>query len=219
MVRKKAVFLDRDGVINAHVYNPEFGTIDSPANPDEFVLLPGAGEAVAALNGLGLGVIVVSNQPGIAKRKFNSNLLQAMTDKMHAEIRGAGGWLDAVYYCLHHPESLLPEYGVRCHCRKPQPGLLLQAAAEWDLDLAASYMVGDGVTDILAGSGAGTTTILVSGRKCYVCEELLKHDARPNLIVASLPDAAQAIRSIERSGRAPREHLALAACFDSRKAP
>jgi len=74
---------------------------------------------------------------------------------MHVEARSAGGCLDAVYYCLHHPLSELPEYKVNCNCRKPSPGLLIQAAKELDLDLTKSYMVGDGVTDILAGDSAG----------------------------------------------------------------
>src|SRR2546427_6349116 len=84
--RRRAVFLDRDGVINAMVLYPEFGTVDSPANEDEMVLLPGAGEAIAELNNLGLLVIVVSNQPGIAKGKFTADLLQAMEAKMRAAI-------------------------------------------------------------------------------------------------------------------------------------
>ena len=121
-----AVFLDRDGVINAYVYNPEFGTVDSPAHPDEFVLLPGVAGAIAELNAIGLPVIVVSNQPGIAKGKFSSALLSAMTEKMHAQTRMEGGAFDAIYYCLHHPQSQLPEYKVNCDCRKPSPGLHLK---------------------------------------------------------------------------------------------
>ena len=166
-MKRGAVFLDRDGVINAYVYNSELGTVDSPAHPDEFVLLPGSAQAIAELNCLGLPVIVVSNQPGIAKRRFNSALLTAMTEKMHAETRIAGGCLDAVYYCLHHPQSLLPEYRVDCDCRKPSPGLLVRAAEELGLDLAKSYMVGDGVTDIVAGARAGT-----DNRFCQ-CPEVL----------------------------------------------
>jgi D,D-heptose 1,7-bisphosphate phosphatase len=210
-----AVFLDRDGVINAYVYNPEFGTVDSPAHPDEFVLLPGVAGAIAELNAIGLPVIVVSNQPGIAKGKFSSALLSAMTEKMHAQTRMEGGAFDAIYYCLHHPQSQLPEYKVNCDCRKPSPGLLIQAAKELHLDLAKSYMVGDGVTDILAGNNAGATAILIGSRKCYVCDELVRQKARPALIVDSLLEAAKDIGSMERKLEVPRDHLVLSHCFDS----
>src|SRR5216684_4344321 len=103
----RAVFLDRDGVINPYVYHPEFGTMDSPTRASEFSLLDGVGEAIARLNQLGLMIVVVSNQPGIAKRKFTSSHLDAITTKMHTSVRSVGGKIDAVYYCRHHPESLL----------------------------------------------------------------------------------------------------------------
>ncbi len=214
-MKRGAVFLDRDGVINAYVYNSEFGTVDSPAHPEEFSLLPGSGQAIAELNRMGLPVIVVSNQPGVAKRKFTPALLTAITEKMHAETRNAGGHLDAVYYCLHHPEGLLPDYRIDCDCRKPRPGLLLQAANELDLDLAKSYMVGDGIMDILAGTRAGATTIFVSPRKCYICDELVKQDARPTLIVSSLLDAVNDIGCLERDTDVPRDHFTLSHCFNS----
>jgi len=214
-MKRGAVFLDRDGVINAYVYNSEFGTVDSPAHPDEFALLPGSAQAIAELNRMGLPVIVVSNQPGIAKRRFTQALLTAMTEKMHIETRNAGGCLDGVYYCLHHPQSLHPDFRINCSCRKPSPGLLIQAAEELGLDLAKSYMVGDGVTDILAGARAGTTTILVSPRKCYICDELVKQNARPTLIVSSLLDAVKDIGCMERKTEVPRDHFTLSHCLDS----
>jgi len=214
-MKRGAVFLDRDGVINAYVYNPEFGTVDSPAHPDEFVLLPGSAQAIAELNRMGFPVVVVSNQPGIAKRKFTPALLASMTEKMHAEAGNAGGRLDGVYYCLHHPESELPDYRMICNCRKPSPGLLLQAAEDLNLDLAKSYMVGDGVMDVVAGARAGATTIFVSPRKCYICDELVKQNVRPTLMVSSLRDAVIDIGCMERNLEVPRDHFTLSHCFDS----
>jgi D-glycero-D-manno-heptose 1,7-bisphosphate phosphatase len=123
---QNAIFLDRDGVINPYVSHPEFGTMDSPCSPDEFMLAPGAGEAVAEFNRLGLLVVGVSNQPGIAKGKFTPAVLQQVNAKMHAGIAERGGKPDAVYYCLHHPDAALPAYCVRCECRKPRPGMLLE---------------------------------------------------------------------------------------------
>lgn len=194
---RRAVFVDRDGVINKMFYHAEFGILDSPANPDQFELLPRAGEAVAELNRLGFLVIVVSNQPGIAKGKFTPALLEAMERKMMSGIEGAGGKLDSVYYCLHHPEASRVEYRVSCECRKPKPGLLQKAAREWDIDLASSYMVGDGVTDVAAGRAAGATTLFVNSRKCYNCESLSDHSAWPDYLVADLKEAATVIRGIE----------------------
>lgn len=194
---RRAVFLDRDGVINEMFYHPEFGILDSPANPDQFELLPRAGEAIAELNRLGLLVIVVSNQPGIAKGKFTPALLEAIGQKMISGIEAAGGKLDASYYCLHHPEATLVDYRIRCECRKPEPGLLLRAAREWNIDLTGSYMIGDGVMDIAAGRAAGATTLFVNRRKCYNCEALASQAVWPDYLVSDLNEAATVIRKIE----------------------
>jgi D-sedoheptulose 7-phosphate isomerase len=194
---RKAVFLDRDGVINSYVYEREFGTVDSPSRPEEFALTPGAGEAIASLNNTGLLVIVASNQPGIAKGKLSPALLNAITDKMNRLVGGAGAHIDAVYYCLHHPEGKIEEYRRACECRKPKPGLLFQAARDWKIDLAESYMVGDGVVDVLAGRQAGARTLFVGSRHGYVLSELERHNAWPDGIVADLAEAVEAIRSAE----------------------
>ena len=194
---ERAVFLDRDGVINAHALHPEWGTVDSPANPDEFILLPEVAEAIAELNRLGLLVLVISNQPGVAKGKLSPTLLEAVTQKMIASLETQGAKLDGIYYCLHHPEASLPEYRVACECRKPKPGLLVRAAQERNIDLSRSYIVGDGVTDVLAGRAAGTTTFFLSSRKCYACNELDRHGAIPDFTVSSLSEAARLIAGIE----------------------
>lgn len=194
---RRAAFLDRDGVINGMFFNAEFGIVDSPANPDQFVLLPGVGPAIAKLNEVGLLVIVVSNQPGIAKGKFSPDLLEAMERKMLAEIETIGGRVDAIYNCLHHPEAVKPEYQLVCECRKPQAGLLLNAAQEWNVDLDHSYMVGDGVTDIVAGRTAGTTTLLVNSRRCYTCDSLAEHHVWPDYVVSDLSEAATVIQNLE----------------------
>jgi len=204
-MNQRAVFLDRDGVINAYAYNPEFGTVDSPANPDEFALLPGAGEAITKLNEAGLLAIVVSNQPGIAKGRFTLKLLEAMTEKMKRLVAGAGGRLDAVYYCPHHPEGTIDGYRLACQCRKPSPGLFHQAAREWGIDLGQSYMVGDGVVDVLAGRQAGTSTVFVSPRKAYILSELERQNAWPDLIAGHLPQAVELIKVVENGrSHAPR---------------
>jgi len=206
---KHAVFLDRDGVINRMVFHAEFGIVDSPANPDQFELMPGAGEAIAEFNRLGLLVIVVSNQPGIAKGKFTAELLDAMEEKMIAGIAAGGGKLDAIYNCLHHPDALVETYRIRCDCRKPRPGLLIAAARERNIDLSKSYMIGDGITDIAAGSGAGASTLFVNSRKCYNCDSLSEHGVWPDYLVADLGEASEVIRSLEAGDRNSVQHFEL----------
>ena len=198
---RRAVFIDRDGVINRMHFDAEFGITDSPANPDQFELMPGAGAAIAEFNRCGLLAIVVSNQPGIAKGKFTHALLRAMESKMIAGIEAAGGKLDAIYNCLHHPEAALAEYRARCDCRKPEPGLLVRAAREWDIDLRGSYMIGDGVTDIRAGRAAEAITLFANSRKCYNCDALIEYQTWPDYIVSDLAEAATVILSLEAGDR------------------
>jgi D,D-heptose 1,7-bisphosphate phosphatase len=191
---RNAIFLDRDGVINPYVYNAEFGTVDSPNSPDEFTLAPGAGEAIAEFNRLGFLVVVVSNQPGIAKGKFTPAVLEQVDAKMRAGIAVRGGKLDAVYYCLHHPDATVAAYRKSCECRKPRPGMLLEAAREWDIDLKNSYMIGDGVTDIEAGRAAGTRTVFIGQSKPYIFEAFEKHGVNPDFMVSTLSDAVEIIQ-------------------------
>lgn len=201
----RAVFLDRDGVINQMVYHADFGLVDSPANPEEFTLLPGAPQAIAQINRLGFPVVVVSNQPGIAKGRFSVRLLEAMTEKMLAGVMAAGGAIERIYYCLHHPHATLPQYRTACDCRKPKPGLLLQAAQELGIDLTRSVIVGDGVTDVLAGQAVGARTIFISARKCYMCDELAERGAGPDFLAANLTEAVEIVRLLEDG-----EHSAVA---------
>ena len=158
---KRAVFLDRDGVINAAPYNAEEGKYDSPYTLADFRFLPGAKQAIRLLNQKGWLTIVVSNQPGIAKRKCSAPFLEELNERMRAGLAASGAHLDAIYYCLHHPQALVSELRETCRCRKPQPGLLLTAASDLQVDLTTSYMVGDGIQDVEAGLAAGCKPILV----------------------------------------------------------
>lgn len=145
-VSARAVFLDRDGTIAEDV--------NYCRRPEDFRLLPWAAEAIAVLNRAGMPVVVVTNQSGIARGYFDWETLQAIHDKMRAELAGAGARVDAIYVCPHHP-------GDGCPCRKPKPGLLVRAASDLGIDLGASYMIGDREMDVLAGQACGCTTILV----------------------------------------------------------
>lgn len=205
----RAVFVDRDGVINRMHYDANFGLVDSPANPNQFELLRGAGGAIRALNEIGLLVVVVSNQPGIAKGKFTPALLREMEAKMLSGIEAEGGRIDAIYNCLHHPDAVVEQYRVRCDCRKPEPGLFMKAAAELGIELSHSYTVGDGVTDIVAGNAAGTTTLFANSRKCYNCDALIEHQTWPDYIVSNLSEAAGVIQSLEAGDEESAERFRL----------
>jgi D-sedoheptulose 7-phosphate isomerase len=200
-MKKPAVFLDRDGVINRYAYNAELGTVDTPANASEFQLLPGVAEAIALLNRLDLPVIVVSNQPGIAKGKMSPKLLDAINEEMRVQLARARARLDAVLYCRHHPDALVAGYRADCDCRKPKPGLLLRAALERNLDLGQSFFVGDDVSDVLAGRAAGVTTILLSPHRCTVCEEFLSRGAVPHLLARDFGHAVGTIAEMRASGK------------------
>jgi D-glycero-D-manno-heptose 1,7-bisphosphate phosphatase len=210
---RRAVFLDRDGVINAYIHHPEFGTVDSPATAAEFSILPCAGQAIARLSQMDFLVLVVSNQPGIAKRRFTVGHLNAMTHKMSGLVRAAGGRIDSIYYCCHHPDATLPLYRKECDCRKPKPGLLLSAIQEWNIDASASYTVGDGVSDILAGQAVGSTTLFVSSRKCYACDELSRRNARPDFLIRDLLEAAEVIRCLENGDVSLAEKFSFGNCL------
>ncbi|HEY4683036.1 MAG TPA: HAD family hydrolase [Candidatus Acidoferrales bacterium] len=193
----RAVFLDRDGVINDVVYYPEIGLVDSPFTVEQFHLRPRVGEAIQRLNRLQFKVIVVSNQPGIAKRHFSARTLAAMDRKMKRSLARQGARLDAALYCLHHPGAALKRYRLRCACRKPQPGLLLQAATDFGIDLERSYMVGDSASDVQAGQRAGCRTIYLGSWKCDVCRLMERQGVRPHFICQDLWEASRQIQALE----------------------
>lgn len=193
----KAIFLDRDGVINAMVYNPDHGTVDSPLNPEEFELLPGVGGAIKSINEMGFLALVISNQPGIAKGKFTPQILEAIDRKMKEELAQYGAHLDKIYYCLDHSDAIIKEYKKNSPYRKPKPGLLLKASEELAVDLKSSYMIGDGLIDIQAGKAAGCKTILLGKLKCDLCNLMEDLKAKPNLIVPDLAEAVKLIQKLE----------------------
>ena len=149
--KQKAIFLDRDGTINKMV-----GFV---TKPEQFELIEGAAEAIKAINKSGYLAIVVTNQPVIARGDCTFEELQTIHDKMETELGKVGAFVDAIYVCPHHTdkgfEGERPEYKCNCDCRKPKPGLLLQAAKDFNIDLSESYMIGDSHRDVEAGENAG----------------------------------------------------------------
>lgn len=155
--KQKAVFLDRDGTINKYV-----GFL---TKPELFELIEGAAEAIKRINKSGYLAIVVTNQPVIARGDCTWEELQTIHDKMETELGRAGAFVDAIYICPHHPDKGFEgerlEYKHECDCRKPAPGLLLQAAKDFNIDLSQSIMIGDSERDTTAGEAAGCKTSLL----------------------------------------------------------
>ena len=187
----RAAFLDRDGVLNELVWFEEAGIVDSPFHEDHMRLIPGAAEAVRRFRAAGYTVVVVSNQPVVAKGHCSRVRLDRITRRMHELLACEGARVDAVYYCLYHPEARRRELRLVCECRKPRPGLLLRAAAERGLDLRESVMIGDGITDVQAGHAAGCRTVLIGRARCDLCRHLEQRGCRPDWIHSSLLEAAR----------------------------
>lgn len=149
--KQKAFFLDRDGTINRYVgFLTDIG---------EFELLDGVADAIKLINESGYLAIVVTNQPVIARGEVAVEELQEIHNKMETLLGQSGAYIDDIFYCPHHPhkgyEGERPEYKIECECRKPKPGMLYAAADKYNIDLAESWMIGDGENDIEAGKNAG----------------------------------------------------------------
>ncbi len=156
MSGRKAVFLDRDGVLDVdsgYMYRPE-----------QLQWVPGAREAVALFHQLGYAVFVVTNQSGIARGLFTQTDMENFHAHMQEELQTVGGWIDQFYFCPHHPtQGVIPALTIACACRKPKPGMILQAFAQHDLDKEHSFLIGDRDSDIQAAAGAGIAGYLFPG--------------------------------------------------------
>jgi D-glycero-D-manno-heptose 1,7-bisphosphate phosphatase len=189
----QAVFLDRDGVINEVVYFPDMGMLDCPLNPKQFKLIPGSAEAIKRFNDLGIKVIVVSNQPAIAKGKMTPKLFEQIRRKMKTELSKAGAYVDREYYCFHHPQAALRKYRVKCDCRKPKPGLMLKACKDFNLDPKRCIALGDSINDVEAGKAAGCIAILLGQLKCDLCRLMGEKDIKPDGIFPNLLQASKIV--------------------------
>jgi D-glycero-D-manno-heptose 1,7-bisphosphate phosphatase len=178
-----AVFLDRDGTINEEV--------NYLSEPDQLKLIPGAIEAITMLNQDRIPVIVVTNQAGIARGYFTEERLDLIHKTLNQILISVGARIDDFYYCPHHPTAGKGDYLLNCNCRKPQPGMLIEAAKKWQLDLSQCYLIGDKSSDIMAGKKAGCHTILV--RSGYGKEQLAdwKEKELPDRVSENLLSAVE----------------------------
>lgn len=175
----KAVFLDRDGVINR---KPPEGMYIT--RWEEMHLLPGVAEVIGLLNRVGFRVIVVSNQRCVAKGLVTARELESMHQRMCEQLAAAGATIDEVYYCPHGTR-------LACGCRKPAPGMLLAAAGKHQLDLTASWMIGDSEIDVEAGRRAGCKTIRLLDNGCAA-------DGKADMVAPSLREAIHTILRLEK---------------------
>ena len=190
MMQERAVFLDRDNTIIAND-----GYLGDPAMVK---LLPGAGVTLASLRRIGYRIIVVSNQSGVARGLFGPADVEAVNEEMGRQLRRqAGAHIDANYFCPFHPEAVVPSYRGDHEWRKPRPGMLKQAAADFNLDLSQCWLIGDQPRDIAAGASVGCRTILL--RDASVNAGAVPSapsdgtQAKPDFVVKSLADAARII--------------------------
>lgn len=195
--KQKAIFLDRDGTINKYV-----GFLK---DIDQFELLDGVPEAIQKINDSGYLAIVVTNQPVIARGEVSLEELRTIHNKMETLLGYKGAYLDAIYYCPHHPhkgyEGERPEYKIECDCRKPKPGMLLQAAEDFNIDLSQSWMVGDGESDMEAGNAAGCRVIrIMSEEHVKGCAKAEDTEGKPEEFPCckNLMTAVQYILNTER---------------------
>ncbi len=155
--KQKAIFLDRDGTINEYV-----GFLKSP---DAFRLLDGVSEAIKKINSSGYLAIVITNQPVIARGEVTFAGLEEIHDKLETLLGREGAYLDAIYFCPHHPHKgyagEIPELKFDCGCRKPKAGMIFKAAKDFNIDLSESWMIGDGENDVLCGINAGCKTAII----------------------------------------------------------
>ncbi len=187
-MKARAVFFDKDGTLIEDVpYN---------VNPDRIRLEPGAVEALQRLDAAGYRLFVISNQSGVARGYFAEEALVQVQGRLQELLADAGVRLAGFYYCPHHPDGTVPSYAIACSCRKPAPGMLLRAAGEHDLDLAASWFVGDILNDVEAGRAAGCRTVLLDNG--HETEWALTRDRLPHHTVRDLRQAARVILALGR---------------------
>jgi D-glycero-D-manno-heptose 1,7-bisphosphate phosphatase len=191
-MKKRAVFLDRDGTVNEDVGYP--GTYDLVR------IYPYSIDAIRRLRQAGFAVVIVTNQSGIGRGFFTEDALVEIHERLVEDLAAAGARPDAIYYCPHHPGSTIPGYGPDCRCRKPFPGMALKARDELGIELEGSYMVGDKEEDIRFGLAIGATPVLVlTGYGKGTLARLRETGLEPAFVAADLGEAADWILRRENS--------------------
>jgi D,D-heptose 1,7-bisphosphate phosphatase len=180
---KKAIFMDRDGTINVDTHYPH--------KVQDLILIPEAIEGVNLLSKLSFDLIIISNQSGIGLHYYAREEMTLFNQELMRQLEASQARIDGIYYCPHLESDQNNETSMKCTCSKPLPGLILEAAREFEIDLANSFMIGDKTSDILAGQRAGCKTILVKTGKAG--QEPGAVDVTPDYIANHLREAAEII--------------------------
>jgi D-glycero-D-manno-heptose 1,7-bisphosphate phosphatase len=187
---RRAAFVDRDGVINELIEEPDTGVFESPLRPQDVKLMPHAAEALRRLKQASWLLVGVSNQPAAAKGTVSLEQLQAVQARVLELLAAEHVSFDAFEICWHHPDGVISELSGPCECRKPAPGMLLRAARELGVDLDGSWMIGDTAADVLAGRAAGCHTVLVENHGSV---HKRRPDAQPEAVVPTLDQAVEVV--------------------------
>ncbi|EPF5871350.1 D-glycero-beta-D-manno-heptose 1,7-bisphosphate 7-phosphatase [Morganella morganii] len=189
-----AVFLDRDGTINV-----DTGYVHKV---DDFQFIENAIEAMQSIKQMGYALIIVTNQAGIARGMYTEDQFMHLTEWMDWSLADRGVDLDGIYYCPHHPEGTIEEFRQVCNCRKPAPGMLLDAQKYLKIDMGNSYMVGDKLDDMLAGRAAevGTTVLVRTGKP--VTEDA---EAAADIVINSIADLPALLKPVQKSAKSPKK--------------
>jgi len=207
----KAIFLDRDGTI-----------IEDPgylSHPDQVNLLDGAAEALVELRAMGYKLVIVSNQSAVARGIVTEKELDEIHDRLRQLLTEKGAYLDQIYYCPYHPDGVVPKYRKDSDWRKPNPGMLLAAADEMNIDLSQSWSIGDSSRDVEAGLNAGCKTILISrySRKRSAYGE--PNDPKPDYKSVNMKEAVNIIKQYHRSSNGAKVKTQPALIVESQPEP
>ena len=189
--KRKAIFLDKDGTLIPDVpYN---------VDPDFISLQNGVVEGLRLLKDHGYIFAVISNQAGVARGYFKVDDLEKVKEKLNLLLNKEGIYIGAYYFCPHHPLGKVPEYAIACNCRKPEPGMILKAARDLDIDTPKSWMIGDILNDVEAGNKAGCKTILLDiGNETEWVEGVFR---KPTFVAADFLQAARFICNVSNDTR------------------
>lgn len=185
-MKRRALFLDRDGTLTYPFHYP--------SRPEHLRLYEDIGPVLRVLQNMDFRLVVITNQAGIARGYFTHTELAVLHHYLAEELAKQGVTIDAIYHCPHHPEGQVPEFAIRCNCRKPQAGMLLQAAQDLDINLARSWFIGDILDDIEAGNRAGCRSILVD----LGTEQVPSHPLRqPTFVASDTRHALEIVKTVE----------------------
>ena len=191
---KRAIFLDRDGVINKLVYNPKTKEYGAPLDKKNLAFYPSAIPALRKFKKMDFLLFLISNQPDYAKGKTGLKNLKAVHHRFHRFLEKHGIKFTKYYYCYHHPEGIVKGYAHRCPCRKPNPYFLLKAKEKYGLDMKNSWLIGDRDADIFCGQAAGVRTIQIKEK--YSRQKRGK--SRPGFYAGNLKGALKIISDFKK---------------------